>query len=731
MSAKKEIKPTDTKQVEKKAKREPKQFPAKKLPRLFKKSYTQKKLQKKILKKLYVPEDKKQVEALFEKGGNPSKPELYAVPMNLTFAKKDIKRFKLLAKQIRHEKGTINWIPLIAVVGAIVALVVVVNIFKNPIAKKVIKSGCEAAFGAKTDIGSVDLKIMSASLTINNIAVGNKNEVMKNLFQMDKIEVNFDLSQALRGKFDAENLEVLGVALNTDRKTSCELPKKQKKAEESGQDNAFVASLKAKSTKALDDLKGQASDLLGGSDVDSIVANLKSQLKTPAMVDSTKTTVNDLTTKWKDKPAQIQNQVTEFSTSVASLQKLDVSKVKDIATLKATLEQVNTAMTTADKLKEEVQNTAGDIKTDADSVKKLGEDVKDAVASDTALAKQKLDTVVGAVTNAKSLLNNALDTVGYDMLGKYYPYAKKLVNYALEMKASSSKSSKTKKTQKKTASRLKGTTFWYGTTKPAFLIEHIEATGTGFTAEGTNICSDQDAIGKPMVLTGTYTNGTNDHAAKLVLDARTTSTAPLLAVDYTGKGFAASVDGTKIAVKSGVPSVNGTANVRMSATAGSDGFTANGDVSLNPLALTSDGFENETVTKYYTQALSSVNKMDIGFNAGFTESNGVSLALTGDFTTQFVNALKSVISSIGSDAKDAALKKIQDEINNSSSGVLADIKSFAGIKDDIDLQNAKLSDISKVLDQKKAEIEKKIAAQATDKVSSKVDEVTGGAADKL
>jgi uncharacterized protein (TIGR03545 family) len=722
------------KEIKSVAKKEPKQFPAKKLPGLFKKSYTEKKLDHKILKKLYVPEDKKFVEALFSKGANPSKPELYAASMSATYSKKDIVRYRQLAKQIKRQKGRINWIPLVAVVGAIAALVIVVNMFKNPITKKIIKSGCEAAFGAKTDIGSVDLKIFSASLTVNNLAVGNKNSVMKNLFQVDKIAVDFNLVQALRGRFDAQNLEVLGVALNTDRKTSCELPKKQKKASEDTGDNAFVESLKAKSTQALDDLKAQAADMLGGTDVDSIVANIKGQLKTPAMVETTKTTVTDLTNKWKDKPTQIQKQVSDFSTSVQSLQTLDISKIKDAATLKTTLEQVNSAITAGNKLKEEATTTTNDIKADAASVKKLGEDVKTAVESDTQLAKDKLASAVSAVKNAKTLLNNALDTVGYDMLGKYYPYAKKLVNYAVQMKASSASSSKDKKpkaAKKKAAARLKGTTFWYGTTNPRFLIEHIKATGTGFSAEGTEITSDQDVRGKPTKFNGTYVAGDVTHAADLVLDARSKSTAPLLAVNYSGNGFTAAVDGTTIASKSGVPSVNGKAFVKMSATAGSDGFTASGSVNLNPLALTSDGFDNETVTKYYNQALASVKNMSIGFKAGFTQSQGVSLALDGNFADQFANALKTVLASMGSDAKDAALKKIQDELNNSSNGVLADIKSFAGIEGDIDLQNAKLSDVQKALDSKKTELEKKIKEQATNAAASKVDEATGGAASKL
>jgi len=729
MANKKEIKPEE-KQV---AKKDHKRFSVKKLPALFKKAYTPEAFKKKIIKNLYVPADKDDLNALFVKGGNPKFPEKLAVPLDKKFSLIEIRDYKWVAKEIKkNRKGVVKLAPLVALVSAIAALVIVICVFKNPLAKKAIKSGCEAAFGAKTDVGSVDLRIMSASLTVHDIAVGNKDSVMKNLFQVGMIKVDFNLVQALRGKFDAQNLEVTDVAWNTDRTTSCELPPKKQKAQKKSEDSKFVKEVKAKGAKALEDLKSQAADMLGGTDVDSIVANLESQLKTKTTAESAKNTVTDLTAKWKDKPAELKTQVAEFSDSVSKLQKLDVSGIKDAATLKATLDQVNSAIEAGNKLKAQAETTTTDIKNDAATVKKVGEDMTAAVASDMELAKSKLAAATNAVKNAKTLFTNALDTVGYDMLGKYYPYVKKAIDYGMKMKNASSKNKdKTaKKSVKKEGSRrLAGTTFWYAQTSPSFLIEHALATGTGFTAEATEITSDQDVRGKPMTVKGTYAQGAIQHASDFILDARSTSTAPLVTVDYSGKGFSAAVDGTKIAQKSGVPTVDGKANVTMQLTGGSDGSSASGSINLNPLTLTSDGFDNEMVTKYYTQALDSVKKMDVSFKAAFSEANGVSMALDGNFADVFADALKTVLSSMGSDAKDAALKKIQDEINGSSSGVLADVKSFAGIEGDIDLQNTKLSDVNKILDSKKAELEQKIKDAATDAVKSKVGDTAGSAAE--
>ena len=81
------------------------------------------------------------------------------------------------------------------------------------------------------------------------------------------------------------------------------------------------------------------------------------------------------------------------------------------------------------------------------------------------------------------------------------------------------------------------------------------------------------------------------------------------------------------------------------------------------------------------------------------------------------------------DAKNAALKKISDEINSSSNEYLAKAKEFLNIEGDIDLQNMRLSDLQGILEKKKAEVEAKLkekANKATDKaVDSLKDKIKG------
>ncbi len=722
-------------------------FPAKKLPGILKKSYSEKKFNKKLLKKIYIAEDKALIEKLFVKGANPKKPDFFAVPQDLVFTKKELARYKMLAKEIKSQKGRVKLVPLIAVVVAIFALVFVVTTFKNPLVKKALIAGGEAAFGAKTEISSVDFKIFGASLTVKGLAVGNKNSVMRNLFEIQTIDLDFNLVQALRGKFDAENLEVSGMAFNTKRTTSCALPEKKKKEKSESEESEFVKSLKSKSQTALSDLEKMAADILGGTDPESIVENLLSQIHTPDAALEAQKKAEALITKYQQKPAELEQTVNTFATSVQEFQNFNVNAFnvkspEDLKTLKAELEKINNTIQLGIELKDTMEDVVDEVHQDAVGVQKIALEIKDAAESDINFATKTVHNMVDTVKNADKLFETALDTVGYDMLGKYYPYVQQGIGYAVQLKenAGSSekpKKEKSKKEKKQTRERLAGTTFWYTKQNPAFLIEHVLASGENFKAEISEITNDQDVRNKPMNISGFFSYSGVDHNASLVVDARSKSTAPLISADYTGSGFQTSIDGGKIAVKSGVPSVKGVTTISLSGTAGSSGFTAGGNLSINPLTLSSDGFENEIISKYYNVALASVSNLKMGYKVGYQTNSGVFLNLDGNFADQFVTALRAVILSIGNDAKEAALEQINALLNSSTNEVMVKTREFLGIEEEINVQDMRLSDLQKILDKKRSELENYISSaaeqavnqvetQVVNTVSDAVKQATGG-----
>ncbi|MBB5218541.1 TIGR03545 family protein [Treponema rectale] len=722
--------------VAKKQKKEKKLYPAKKLPSIFKKAYTDKKFEKKILSKLYVPKDKNDVKSMFSKGNNPEKKDFLCIDLNQKYTKVELQRFKTLAKEIKAQKGRIKLLPLIATACAMAAIVFVVVTFKNVIVKNAIVSACEGIFEAKTDVDSVKVEILGAQIKVKGLAVGNKNSYYRNLFEIETIDFDFNLTQILRGKFVCENLECSGMQFNTKRSTSCYIKPKSK----TNQESAFTKALKARTNLALEDLKMQAAQLVGGEDVDSIVENFTAELQTPQAAKTAEEKAVELSDKWKTRPAELKAEVdaktaeiNEKLKSLNSVNKNDPASVlKAIETLDSLLKEFDE--TNKNGIKYRMASAQKEVASDFDSLKKTSASLTDAVAHDSDFVKNRVSSLIGTIANPKGFLTQALNTVGYDLMGKYYPYAQKLVDYALEVrknaiaeKQKKAAEGEVKRIEKKTHSRMEGTTFWYSDEYPAFLIEHVYVSGPSFSAELTEVASNPDVRNKPCEFKCSYSYYGVTHNAALTVDARSETAAPLIAADYSGNGFKASVDGQKIAKENGIPSVDGKMNLKFSGTAGEEGFTLGGKVDLKPVSLTSDGFSNETATKYYNQALAAVTDLSMNCMMGYTDTEGVIFDLSGNFASQFEKGLKAAAYGVADDVTEEVIRRLNEKINSSSGTALLKVKEVMGIEGDVNVQSLRVDDLQKVLEQKK----KEFSSLTENAVNSAVESAKKDAADAL
>lgn len=710
-----------------------KKLPAKKLPSLFKKAYTEKALEKKLLKKLYVAADKDLVKNLFTEKIQKGKTEKLKTDLTKEYTKSELKHFKEIAKSIKKNKGRVKLVPLAAVVAFIAALVIVVGIFKNPVAKKIIISSCEGIFGAKTSIKSVNVKLLGITIDIKGLSIGNKNSEngMKNLFDAD-ITLDVDLASALRGKFVSDEISVTNMEFGrerTEKEGSCLLPAKAKKIEkEASKGSVFMDSVKAKSQNAIADVRAQVEALLGGSTPDEIWQNLQTQIKTKDAAEQLKTETQALVEKWKAKPEELKTQANEVATKVKKYQNLNVQKMSP-AEILTTIDDVKKTLSEIEEVSKTATSIKDDIESDRKTLENATKNMTAAIASDKALAENMVNTV----KNAGSILTSALDTVGYDMLGKYYPYAKQGINYALQMKNNSSSTSSEKKAKKSSSKvkgktgRMKGTTFWYSTEKPGVWVKLVEASGTNFKGNFKNISSNQDLINAPLTGNADFTAKEIAHSANLIVDARSKTSNPLITVGYTGDGFNANVDGSKIASASGIPSITGKTKLTLKGTAGADEFSASGNVSLNPVTLTSDGFGNEKIDKYYQEALASVKNLSLGYKVAFSEKDGVDLSLSGNYTDVFANALSSVAASVGADVKAEIEKRISEYTSKYSGEALAKVSEFTGISTDVTTQINSIDDLKNVLQDKLNELVKQqtdaAKSKATEAVTEKATEV--------
>jgi len=116
-----------------------------------------------------------------------------------------------------------SWVkkgPVLATLGAVLLLWAFVFFFFDPVLKRGLIAGGEAAAGAKVEVASVRSKWLKGTLEIRGIAVADREEPMKNLVELSRVAFQLDTSAALRGKGVVREAALEGLRLGAARRTS-------------------------------------------------------------------------------------------------------------------------------------------------------------------------------------------------------------------------------------------------------------------------------------------------------------------------------------------------------------------------------------------------------------------------------------------------------------------------------------------------------------------------------
>ncbi|MCR5400533.1 MAG: hypothetical protein K6E78_02935 [Treponema sp.] len=405
-----------------KAGKKVKMLPAKKLPKLFKKEYSPQAFEKKISKCLFIEPDRLFVEKLFLPAKNAKGQDILKADLSLELPKADIDRYKSLAKQIASQKAGIKFVPLLATVIFVAALVVCFSLFKNVVLKKAIVSSMQGIFQAKTDVEKVDFRFFDSYISIKNLQQANKDSPMKNLFQMDKIIIDFNLTDLTRGKFHAEKIGVEGVAINTDRKTSGELPfkDKTKKTESEIENNEKAEELKKAAQDAL-------LAMFENYNPEKMIGDLQDQLQSPKVATEIAGDVQLKVAKWEKVPGEIEKSVKDFSDDVNKVLKTNWGGIKDVAKLKSALETLNNATKEGNKLKQTIEKTSKEIQVDSKAVAGYQKQLEGAIKADKTLVETKITDVkkLFSPEGLSQMVEEAVQSILYTALGKYSPYMDK------------------------------------------------------------------------------------------------------------------------------------------------------------------------------------------------------------------------------------------------------------------------------------------------------------------
>ena len=227
----------------------------------------------------------------------------------------------------------IRWWGLIAFI-VITGLIAIFNIFfLDTIIERTIERQASLAVGARVDIGDLALSIFGLSVSIQDIAVTNPDEPMRNVIETKNITFDLAAGPLLRKKVVIEKLAVTDIALNTERTTSGALPDRVKKKKpvvqkipaKEGTDKCAFPDF-----SALKDIKEKSpEDILSGA-----------SLKSSEFLANHNKKVSDAKKSWEEKLAKLPTKES-IEADLKTLSSITDKRPNDITKLPAYLDKLN------------------------------------------------------------------------------------------------------------------------------------------------------------------------------------------------------------------------------------------------------------------------------------------------------------------------------------------------------------------------------------------------------
>lgn len=703
---KKEKKPAKTKKVSKKniAK-----IPRKKLPKIYKKKYSPKKLKKKLLSKIFIADDKKYVESLFTeiKVGKKEK-TFYRIPDEKLFTPVESKRLKVLAKQIKKQKGTVKFIPLIVLIGIIAC----VFIFTDLILKIGLKSTCQKIFNAKTEIGYAHLDYLDSSLTLKNFVVANKDEPMTNLFEFESIVLDIDINRLLEKSVVIDEIEAAGFKTGTERKTSGALPVKVKKEKE--KDKApkepllkpeFVEGAKNKVT-------GELQALFEKFNPETIINSLYNSLQTPIVSKNISTEMATLIPYWQSKPDEISKEVSDFIKKSNSISSINFSNIKDVTQIQKNIDTITSIIKDGENLTNSFKTTYSKLDTDFKSVKNLTANLEKAIQSDTKMASNITSSIKNFTPKSgMRILSNTIEDFLNNLLGNLYPTIKEVLASVDEIKAKLPEKTKAEKPEEKKIERLKGTNFTWGRPEmPQFYVGIAHASGSGFDVLANNISNNPKIIPEPMTLDGTYSIAGREDSFSATLDLVENSQNPMFYASYHAPEVPTSFDFLKS---------DSTLDIQLSVEKDKS-ISAYGNANIKNASVVIPSFEPAFAYSICEQAVNEIDTTYLGIMANYSDAGDLKLNVNTDFDNQFMKGVTNLVNAQLTSIKDKATKEIAVKLDEYSAPVKEKINEFNKYKEALDKSKKDLEQKIAELKAKLEDAKNKLIQSGKDKAESAI-----------
>lgn len=374
-------------------------------------------------------------------------------------------------------KQLINWKNLIPRVVILAVLIAAYVLFMGTLIKFAIVKGCEAGFGAKTEIQWLNFSLSKAALSWGGFTIANKKDPWKNLIEIQTINTKLNGEQLFYKRFVMDDMTVAGIRTGTARRTWGGLVKKEPAEKKAGVDfKQLAASLQIDPAKAL----AKTASVGPLSSKEEYVRVQKENTQ---------------------KLEAVQNKVDAYDVN-KELQAIDLSALQDLDKIKD-ITQLQQKLKAIDELNQQLKS----VKDNYAQTKSLVDGNLKAVQLNLAHLQEVKDQDMAKLLAKLDIGNYDLLTIGRSLLG---PKINGWLDMGLGWMSMAKKYMPPKKVKPPKKERFKGLTIVFPNNKtmPRVLIRNIAVSGEQVSTadvlaySGTikNITSEPALLGKPIII---------------------------------------------------------------------------------------------------------------------------------------------------------------------------------------------------------------------------------------
>jgi uncharacterized protein (TIGR03545 family) len=481
----------------------------------------------------------------------------------------DMRRLKTLYRVIAvNRRFAVKVFPLASLGVIAAALAVFFTFFMNPLLERALERGLEALFEARADVDNFRLNVFRFRAGMDAVTVANRNDPMKNLFQLGRMEFRLNLAAALRGKIYIEEIRADAIRFGTARTVSGALP---------GRSAVTRGEREKAAAPPLVDLRNF--DAMGLLDREF------AKLNTPKLYDTAVAAYNETLEKWKGQVENARNRKDELAGRVRPFMNLNAGSFNSIEAVLETVQNISSLLDSVEAAAGDAAGMVNGLDADIKTAIALEREARGAIAGDFNHLKSYLDFGSG---EAFAALEPSIREILSDTAEQYLDYGL-LALQALE-KLKASQDSKPKREKPPRTQAFKGRDVAFPAREyPKFylgiLASDFTAGGwhTGFDMRG--ISSNPDLSGVPVTLALSVAEA---DAAREVdfrgsADFRTAA-AERFTANVSGKGFPVSLE--KEFVQMGIGGFRGDVNFSVGFSGRPDGEVAgNGSVGISGASI--------------------------------------------------------------------------------------------------------------------------------------------------